>query len=904
MHRVFFVECIVATIDSNLNGSPHMSDSNPQAIFLQDYAPPAFLIDTVKVHVSLDDGDTIVRSVLAMRRDPHSQSENAPLVLNGERMGLSMVMLDLRVLSGNDFVVDDESLTISNVPDAFQLEIVTHINPRANTTLEGLYKSGDMFCTQCEAQGFRRITYFLDRPDVMARYTVTIEADFERYPVLLSNGNRIESGRRGSRHFATWHDPYPKPSYLFALVAGKLACHEDTFTTQSGRDIRLCIYVEPHNIDKCAHACESLKKAMRWDEETFGLEYDLNTYMIVAADDFNMGAMENKGLNVFNSKYVLARPETATDDDYQHIQAVIGHEYFHNWTGNRVTCRDWFQLSLKEGLTVFREQAFMADMATGPVQRIDDVRLLRAQQFAEDAGPMAHAVRPRSYIEINNFYTVTVYEKGAEVVRMYQTLLGRDGFRRGLKLYLERHDGQAATTDDFAAAMGGANGRDFTQFRRWYDQAGTPRVFVAGAWDAQARRYRLHVEQRLSGTQGQPDALPFHIPLAVALVGPDGDDLPLRLAGEAEVQGTSRVLELTEAAHDFEFIDLPACPTPSLLRDFSAPVNLRFDYDDKELAFLAAHDSDPFNRWEAGQRLATRLGLELIADQRAGRPLTLAPALIDAFARTLELDARDDGLVAAALTLPDESYLAEQVEEIDTDSIHAAREFMRGGIAKALESQLAAAYRARATSANDYAYDAVAATRRGLRDLCLNYLNTLENDDYAQWAFDQFAASRNMTDAMGALRALNDTGGARREQALQVFHDRWRQDPLVMDKWFALQASRARPETLQKVVELLDHPLFSIRNPNRVRALIGSFAQRNPAIFHVPSGAGYRYLSEQILRLDALNPQMAARLVKSFSRWKKYEPGRRTLQKCELEKIAGHEKVSRDVFEVASKSLG
>jgi len=880
-----------------------MNDSNPQAIFLQDYAPPAFLLDTVKLHVSLDDSDTIVRSVLAVRRNPYSRSDSGPLVLNGERMGLSMVMLNLRVLGGADFAVDDQSLTIPDVPDAFQLEIVTHINPQNNTTLEGLYKSGDMFCTQCEAQGFRHITYFLDRPDVMARYTVTIEADFERYPVLLSNGDRIESGRRGSRHFATWHDPYPKPSYLFALIAGKLACHEGTFTTQSGREVRLGIYVEPHNIDKCAHACESLKKAMRWDEEIFDLEYDLNTYMIVAADDFNMGAMENKGLNVFNSKYVLASPETATDDDYQHIHAVIGHEYFHNWTGNRVTCRDWFQLSLKEGLTVFREQAFMADMASGTVQRINDVRLLRAQQFAEDAGPMAHPVRPQSYIEINNFYTVTVYEKGAEVVRMYQTLLGRDGFRRGLKLYLERHDGQAATTDDFAAAMSDANGRDFTQFRRWYDQAGTPQVFVAGVWDAQTRCYRLHVEQRLLGMQGQPDALPFHIPLAAALVGPDGEDLPLRLTGESNVQGTSRVLELTEAAHDFEFIDLPARPTPSLLRDFSAPVNLRYEYDDKELGFLAAHDSDPFNRWEAGQRLATRLSLKLIADHRAGRPLKFDPALIEAFARTLEPNALDDGLAAEALTLPSEGFLAEQVEEIDTDSIHVAREFMRRAIAAALESQLAEAYRARATSANDYTYDAVAAARRGLRDLCLNYLNTLKNDDYAQWAFDQFAASRNMTDAMGALQALNDRGGARREQALQVFHDRWRQDPLVMDKWFALQASCARPETLQKVAELLDHPLFSIRNPNRVRALIGSFAQRNPVIFHTSSGTGYRYLSEQILRLDALNPQMAARLVKSFSRWKKYEPGRRALQKCELDKIAGREKVSRDVFEVTAKSL-
>ncbi|MGH8502467.1 MAG: aminopeptidase N [Gammaproteobacteria bacterium] len=876
-----------------------MNDTRPQATFLKDYAPPAFLIDTVKLHVSLDDNDTIVRSVLAVRRNPQAASNNAPLVLNGERMGLSLVMLDLRALSGKDFEVDDQSLTIPNVPNEFQLELVTHIDPQSNTTLEGLYKSGDMFCTQCEAQGFRRITYFLDRPDVMARYTVTIEADAGRYPVLLSNGDRIESGRRGSRHFTTWDDPYRKPSYLFALVAGRLARFEDTFTAQSGRKIALHIYVEPHNIDKCAHAGESLKQAMRWDEETFGLEYDLNTYMIVAADDFNMGAMENKGLNIFNFKYILARPETATDADYEHIQAVIGHEYFHNWTGNRVTCRDWFQLSLKEGLTVFREQAFMADMASGPVQRINDVRLLRAQQFAEDAGPMAHPVRPQSYIEINNFYTVTVYEKGAEVVRMYQTLLGREGFRRGLRLYLERHDGQAATTDDFAAAMGDANGRHFTQFRRWYDQAGTPRVYVSGAWNAAARRYRLRVEQRCAGA----DQLPFHIPLVIGLIGPDGDDLPLQLAGVAGTETTSRVLELTGAAHDFEFVDVPAPPVPSLLRDFSAPVVLHYDYSDDELAFLAAHDSDPFNRWEAGQRLATRLSLSLIEDYHAGKPLTLDPALIQAFERTLADAALDEGLIAEALTLPGEGYLAEQVAEIDVDAIHAARQFMRKAIATALESQLAKTYRARAASPDDYTYNAAAAARRGLRDLCLDYLNMLEEDQYAQWALDQFSAARNMTDTMGALHALNERGGARREQALQAFHDRWRGDPLVMDKWFGLQAVRAQPGTLERVERLLDHPLFSIRNPNRIRALIGSFAQRNPVNFHSSSGAGYRFLSEQVLRLDPLNPQMAARLVKSFSQWKKHEPRRRALQKAELESIAGRENVSRDVFEVVSKSL-
>lgn len=881
-----------------------MNKTKAKEIHLKDYAPPAFLIDTVALHVSLGEETTIVRSVLKMRRNP-AVADSQALVLDGEHLTLGGVMLDLRVLSPQDYVLSDESLTIADVPNEFQLDVLTQIKPQENTALEGLYKSGGMFCTQCEAQGFRRITYFLDRPDVMASYTVTIEAERERYPVLLSNGDLIETGQISTRHFATWRDPFRKPCYLFALVAGPLACRESTFITCSGREIGLRIYTEAHNADRCDFALESLKRAMRWDEETYGLEYDLNTYMIVAVDDFNMGAMENKGLNLFNSKYVLACPETATDDDYRHIQAVIGHEYFHNWTGNRVTCRDWFQLSLKEGLTVFREQAFAADMSSQAVQRIDDVRHLRAHQFSEDAGPMAHPVRPQSYIEINNFYTTTVYEKGAEVVRMYQTLLGRDGFRRGLRLYLERHDGQAATTDDFAAAMGDANGRDLTQFKRWYDQAGTPRLEVSDEWDSAGQRYRLRVAQSCPPTPGQAHKLPFHIPLEMGLIDSDGHDLSLQLDGEPEVGETSRVLALRESEQEYVFVNVPRRPVPSLLRRFSAPVKLDYAYSDDELAFLAAHDSDSFNRWEAGQRLASRLLLRMISAHQRGQPVTAAEPVILAYERTLKDTTLDQALVAETLTLPSERYLAELVVEIDVDAIHVARERMCKTVAKALERTLADTYRARVRAdarTDTSGYEPLIAAQRRLRDLCLEYLNASGGAEYEQWAFEQFATSGNMTDTMGALQALNGRDSKTRTRALEKFHDAWRHAPLVMDKWFALQASASLPNTLKTVQRLLDHPLFSIRNPNRVRALIGAFA-RNPVGFHEKAGRGYAFVADQILRLDSLNPQVAARLVKAFARWRRHEPARRELMRTQLERIAGTAGISRDVYEIASKSL-
>jgi aminopeptidase N len=898
------VECIVpAWLPALAAETAPMNNTSLKETYLKDYTPPAFLIDTVNLHVSLGEESTIVRSVLKMRRNPQSPDRSQPLVLDGEQLTLGGIMLDLRMLSRSDYTLTNESLTIPSVPDAFQLDVVTQIKPQENTRLEGLYKSGGMFCTQCEAQGFRHITYFLDRPDVMASFTVTIEAERARYPVLLSNGDLVATGEvGGTRHFATWRDPFRKPCYLFALVAGQLVCREDTFTTRTGREIALRIYTEAHNADKCDFACESLKKAMRWDEQTYGLEYDLNTYMIVAVDDFNMGAMENKGLNLFNSKYVLARPETATDDDYKHIEAVIGHEYFHNWTGNRVTCRDWFQLSLKEGLTVFREQEFAADLNSRAVQRIEDVRHLRTQQFPEDAGPMAHPVRPQSYIEINNFYTTTVYEKGAEVVRMIQTLVGREGFRRGLQLYLERHDGEAVTTDDFVAAMADANDRDLTQFKRWYDQAGTPRVHVTGQWDAAGRRYRLHVRQQGAAMLDAVDQRPFHIPLSLGLVGPDGQDLPIRLEGESAPGGTSRVLELREPAHTFSFVNVAARPVPSLLREFSAPVKLEYDYGDDELAFLAAHDSDPFNRWEAGQRLASRLLLRLIAAAQAGAPMTVEESFLRACEQTLADPTLDAALIAEALSLPSESYLAELVDEIDVDAIHAAREFMRKAMAEALERRLAGTYRSHAHAPAD-GYDAAAAGRRRLRDVCLASLNALHRAEYTQWAFEQFSAACNMTDTMGALNALNEHESPERARALQAFDDAWRHDPLVMDKWFALQAGAKLPGALKTVKRLLDHPLYSMRNPNRVRAVLGAFAQ-NTINFHDKSGEGYRFLSDQILRLDPLNPQIAAKLMKSFTRWRKYDPARRRLMRSQLERIASAAGISRDVYEIASKSLG
>jgi aminopeptidase N len=880
-----------------------MNKGSPKAIRLQDYTPPPYLIDSVVLRFELGEAPTVVRSRLTMRRNPTAPGPQRDLVLNGERLELVSLSLDGRALGPQAYTLDTETLTLHDPPQRFELEVVTQIHPEQNTMLEGLYLSSGNLCTQCEAEGFRKITYFLDRPDVMSRYTTTLVAERERYPVLLSNGNLVEQGElEGGRHFATWRDPYPKPCYLFALVAGRLECVTERYRTRSGRQVDLRIYVQAHNIDQCGHAMASLKKAMAWDEERFGLEYDLDVYMIVAVDDFNMGAMENKGLNLFNSKYVLARPETATDQDYMNIEGVVAHEYFHNWTGNRVTCRDWFQLSLKEGLTVFRDQEFSADMGSSAVQRIHDVRRLRVHQFAEDAGPMAHPVRPQSYIEINNFYTATVYEKGAELVRMIQTLLGREGFRRGMELYFRRHDGQAVTTDDFVAAMADANGVDLGQFQRWYEQAGTPRITVGGGWDAPSETYTLELSQHCPPMPGQAHKLPLHIPLRLGLVGPDGQDLPLRLEGEGQAGTRERVLSLRKETETFRFVQVPARPQPSLLRGFSAPVILDLEVSDEALGFLLSHEADPFNRWEAGQRLAVKQMRRLIEAHRGHQALVIDEPVMDALGGLLEDRELDQALAAEMLTLPSESYLSELVDPIDVDAIHAAREALRCALAQRLQGRLLERYQAGRVEGG-YTFDAREAGRRRLRNLCLAYVMVLDTGEGAALALRQFHESDNMNDTMGALTALNDSARPERDEALQVFHERWRDDPLVMDKWFTLQAVSVRSDTLERVQRLMGHPLFSLTNPNKVRALIGAFASANPVRFHARSGAGYRFVADRILELDPLNPQIAARLARAFVRWRRYDEPRQSLMKAELQRVAARAGLSKDVFEVVSKSL-
>ena len=877
-----------------------MSSQQPNAILLSDYRAPDFLIDTVDLHFVLDEATTRVISRLALRR----QTPEVPLVLNGQDLELISVKLDGELLDPGSYQIDTESLTLPGMPDSFQLEIVTEIHPADNTSLGGLYTSGGNFCTQCEAEEFRKITYYLDRPDVMARFTTHIEADQSRYPVLLSNGNLIDKGElAGGRHWAKWQDPFPKPAYLFALVAGDLAVIKDSFTTMSGRTVDLHIYVQHHNVDKCAHAMRSLQKAMAWDEQTYGREYDLDLYMVVAVDDFNMGAMENKGLNVFNSRYVLARPDTATDGDYLGIESVIGHEYFHNWSGNRVTCRDWFQLSLKEGFTVFRDQEFSADLNSRGVQRIQDVNVLRTHQFREDAGPMAHPVRPDSYVEINNFYTVTVYNKGAEVVRMLAHLVGPEGFRKGTDLYFERHDGQAVTTDDFVRAMEDANGVDFSQFRRWYQQAGTPLVTASQSYDAATKTFTLTLSQSCPPTPGQSEKLPFHIPVAVGLLDAQGRDLPLQLAGAAQVTVGTLVLHLTEAEQRFVFENVPCAPTPSILRGFSAPVKIESDLSEAQRYFLMAHDSDPFNRWEAGQQVAVQLILGLAADHQQGRELVLDDNFVQAFANTLGDQRLDNALKAEALSLPSEAYLAEFMRPIDPEAIFAARQFVRQTLATQLRDQLLAGYRDNADH-GEYRIDPEAIGRRALKNTCLSYLMSDESDREAQQlCLAQFEAAANMTDVMAILGSLAQLDIPAREQALAAFYSKWRQEPLVVDKWLSLQATSRLPNTLETVQALTGHEAFSIKNPNKVRALIGAFCNGNPLRFHAADGAGYRFLVDHVLELDALNPQVAARMCTPLTQWRHYDEPRQQLMREQLQRLLAAPALSKDVYEVASKSL-
>ena len=807
-----------------------MRTDTAATIFRHDYVEPSFWVDTVELGIDLEPGATRVAARSVLKRNPAAKQRD--LVLNGEELELVVIRMNGRTLNKRHYHLADGQLTIANPPDLVTLEIETLLQPEKNTSLMGLYVSNGNFFTQCEAEGFRKITFFPDRPDVMATYRVMLRGDKARYPVLLSNGNLVEQGDLGDgRHYALWEDPFKKPSYLFALVAGQLVCEEQTLRLQSGRDVLLQVWVEPGNLDKTAHAMESLVKSIRWDEERFGLELDLDRFMIVAVGDFNMGAMENKGLNIFNTKFVLANSRIATDTDYANIESVVGHEYFHNWTGNRVTCRDWFQLSLKEGLTVFRDQEFSADMigsASGrAVKRIEDVRVLRQAQFPEDAGPMAHPVRPDSYVEINNFYTVTIYEKGAEVVRMIQTLVGREGFRKGMDLYFARHDGQAVTCDDFRAAMADANARDLSQFEQWYSQAGTPRISARADYDAVAQTLTLELTQSCPATPGQPQKLPLHIPVAVGLLNAQGVDLPLQLAGatlpeEAQVHAvpTTMVLELTQPSQRFTFTSISAPPVPSLLRDFSAPVNLDFAYTDDELAFLFAHDSDPFNRWEAGQRLATRRLLTLAGAGQGDLAYQVNAQdtlLIGALRKLVNDKTLDPAFRELAISLPSEGMLAEQMAVINPQSIHTARCALRRQLAQHLRADLLGAYQANHTP-GAYRPDPLPAGRRALRNSVLSYLAELNDNTAHKLIQDQLEHASNMTDRVAALAAMVNHHVPGVQQALQQFYDEFTDEPLVIDKWFTLQAA-APVTTVAAVRKLMQHPAFTLKNPNRARSL-------------------------------------------------------------------------------------
>ena len=897
------------------------------AIHRADYTAPAFWIDTVELCFDLDPAKTRVLNKMRMRRNPEVPAQ--ALRLDGEELNLARVLVNGQ---GASFKIDGNQLVLENLPGAdgaedgaFDLEIFTTCAPIKNTKLMGLFVSNDTFFTQCEAEGFRRITYFLDRPDVMATYTVTLRADKAKYPVLLSNGNLVDHGPLDDgRHFAKWEDPFRKPSYLFALVAGQLVSREQRIAARNGKDHLLQVFVRPGDLDKTEHSMHSLMASIAWDEARFGLPLDLERFMVVATSDFNMGAMENKGLNIFNTKYVLANPATATDTDYANIESVVGHEYFHNWSGNRVTCRDWFQLSLKEGLTVFRDQEFSQDLCRDPsakaVKRIEDVRVLRTAQFPEDAGPMAHPVRPDSYIEINNFYTVTIYEKGAEVVRMMQTLVGRDGFAKGMTLYFGRFDGQAVTCDDFAQAIADANpASDLTrllpQFKRWYSQAGTPRVQAVGHYDAASRSYTLTLSQSCAPTPGQDHKEPFVIPVGLGLLAQDGTELPLQSADGSTLTAPYTYV-MTEAVETLTFVNLDAEPVPSILRGFSAPVVLVFDYTDAQLLTLLAHDSDAFNRWEAGQRLAVRSAITLIAsdaDTAFVKPLN--SAYIEAMRSVLRHPHLDAAFKELVLTLPSETYLAEQLNVVDPQRIHAVREAMRSQLAQTLVDDWAWAH---ADNEDNGAYrpDPRSSGRRALAGMALSHLclaaqtsatstGSGQSDLWPGKAYQRFKDAGNMTDRFNALSALVSSGHPLSTQALQRFHALFKDEALVLDKWFALQAGATDRDgnILPAVRQLLKHPDFSLRNPNRARSLVFSFCSANPGAFHRRDAAGYVFWSERVIELDGINPQVAARLARALDRWKNLAEPYRSAAREALVRVAAKSDLSNDVREVVSRAL-
>jgi aminopeptidase N len=906
-------------------GEANMRDSQPTTLFLKDYQVPDYLIDKTELSFFLQEEKTQVKSRLSIRRNPASPksadpvSPPVPLILDGKDLLLVSVAIDGKALEPSAYQSSPESLTITSVPEIFVFECTTDIKPQENTSLEGLYKSRAMFCTQCEAQGFRAITYYLDRPDVMSKFTTTITADKKRYPLLLSNGNNIEAGDNDDgTHWVKWEDPFKKPAYLFALVAADLECLEDHFVTQSGNEVTLRIFVEAKDLDKCDHAMQSLINAMRWDEQIYGREYDLNIFNIVAVDDFNMGAMENKSLNIFNTSCVLAKPETTTDIGFQRVEGVVAHEYFHNWSGNRVTCRDWFQLSLKEGFTVFRDAQFSSDMGSPTVKRVEDVALLRTVQFAEDDGPMSHPVRPESYMEISNFYTVTIYEKGAEVVRMIQHLLGKQAFRAGSDLYFNRHDGQAVTCEDFVVAMEEASGKDLTQFRRWYSQAGTPRLTVQGDYDPAAKTYRLNVAQSCPATPGQDNKQPFHIPLAVALLG-QGGVIPLQLSGQLSEQLSDQfsgqessaeqcVLDITEAEQQFIFENVNEKPVPSLLRGFSAPVKLSFDYSRDELMFIMSRDSDGFCRWDAAQQLGVQVLHDMMDAAQHGKNMQVDSRLIEAFRAILTDENLDQAMVALMLKLPAEAYLAEIAELIDAEAIHNARTAARQSIAEQLQNELWSAYR-RCSTDQPYQAGAAQIAQRSLKNQALSYLMMTETDEALSTCRQQFENGQNMTDVLAAFIAIvnspfeTEKTQTQKTQVLSAFYTKWQNEPLVVNQWLQVQASATVPGTLTRVKELMAHPAFDIKNPNKARALIGGFGAQNAVGFHQADGSGYRFLADQIIALNVINPQIASRLLGPLTKWKKVIPKGAALMKSELERIMATPDLSKDVYEVVSKSL-
>ena len=871
------------------------TDTTPNTIYLKDYQPPIYLIEKVELHFDLHETETVVTSKLNVKFNTENKLAEKELALDGQNLDLLWVKIDGNKLSNTDYSLNNEGLRLKNIPDSCDVEIQTKINPEGNKALEGLYLSSGMFCTQCEAQGFRRITYFPDRPDVMSRYEVTLVGDKKKYPILLSNGNLIESGdAKGGKHWAKWQDPSLKPSYLFAVVAGDLFVKEDSYTTMTGREVLLQVFVEHENSHKCEHALISLKQAMKWDEDTYGREYDLDIYMIVAVNDFNMGAMENKGLNVFNASCVLASPDTATDADYYNIQSIIAHEYFHNWSGNRVTCRDWFQLSLKEGFTVFRDQEFSADLNSRAVKRIDDVNVLRNHQFAQDAGPMAHPIRPDHYIEISNFYTVTVYNKGAEVVRMIRNLVGEEGFRKGTDLYFERHDGQAVTTEDFVKSIEDANNIDLSQFQRWYSQAGTPELDVSGKYNDKEKTFTLIIKQNKN----------FHIPLQLGLIDKEGKDIALQLEGEInkDMVSVEMMLHIKDEIETYTFINIPSKPVVSLNRGFTSPVKTKLHQNNDELAFLFSHDSDEFNRWNAGQDLAINTLLKMVNEIQVNKPLSLSENIIKAYKNTLNNKSLDKALIAQAMTLPSEGYLADQMDVVDVDSIHQARTFMRYELAKALKSDLKIILDAGQSDA-EYDFHADEMARRDLNQVCLSYLMTLQEKDTIDFCVNQLANANNMTDALSALSNISHYDTNMRQQALDDFYDKWKHDAQVVEKWISIQAGADLPNVLDKVKVLMKHEAFTITNPNKVRSLIGRFCAGNITHFHNSNGSGYTFLADQVLALDAMNPQVAARLVQTMSRWQRYDEARQVLMKKQLERILTKQDLSKDVFEIVNRSL-